>query len=66
MTKVKFTLGIGLVTCEHIEMFDIEEDLGLFQGEDYENKSQLDDLLEIEWKEWRNNHIDGGWHLTDE
>ncbi|GIO22449.1 hypothetical protein [Oceanobacillus sp. J11TS1] len=66
MPKVTFTLGIGLVGCNHEDTFDLEDDFNFVEGEDYKSRDELEALLEDEWSEWSGNYIDGGFYLEDD
>lgn len=53
--KIKVTLSIGLVGCEHKDEIDIpDEELEGMSAE------EIDARLDEEWKEWAWNYIDGG------
>lgn len=60
--KVVFTLRISLSGCQLEDEFTLDE-----LGYDPKFDTDLDEFLEKEWIEWRNDRLDGFWRVvTDE
>lgn len=55
-TKVKFTFSIGYAGAEHMDVFSLNE-----LGYSPEQDTDLERFLEEQWREWKNNYIDGTW-----
>ena len=49
MKRYEFTLSIGFAGAVRREVFEYEDDV-------------TEDDLEVDYIEWRNNYLDGGWH----
>lgn len=60
-TKVKFTLSIGYHGANQKDEFTLDE-----LGYDPEFDKDLEKFLEEQWREWKNNYIDGSWILEGE
>ncbi|SHG82386.1 DUF7167 family protein [Virgibacillus chiguensis] len=59
--KVIFTVGLGFSGCHEEHEFTLEE-----LGYDPNIDIDLDKFLEDQWREWRNDRLDGTWRLEDE
>lgn len=63
-TKVTFRIGTGLVGSTREDTYTLKE-LGFVQGEDFNTKEELEELLDEFWEEWSVEYIDGGFSIEE-
>ena len=61
MPQIKVTLSIGYPTATHKDVIDIDDT----EWEECETDEQREDLLDLYWKEWAWNYIDGTVELVE-
>ncbi len=59
-TKVIFSVGLGLNGCHEEHDFTLDE-----LGYDPKVDIDLEFFLDEQWREWRNDRLDGSWRLED-
>ncbi len=55
--KVIFNLGIKGLNAQMEKTFDIEKDLEIFKGKDYQTSEELKELLGDKWEEWASDNL---------
>jgi hypothetical protein len=61
MVQARLTLSIGFVGCRHDEVIDIPDE----EYNECETEMDRQDLLDMYWKDWSSNYIDGVAEFID-
>jgi hypothetical protein len=56
--RVRFTLSIGIANARQADEMEIERPPGL-------DDEQFETFMEAEYRQWRDNFLDGGWEVLD-